>query len=1223
MPLPHSLHRRSWFRAVVWLVAGLLVLLGIAWLGVPALARWQIEGRGSEQLGRAVTVERVGFNPWKLRTTVEGLQVAGRAGAQAPLLRIDRVRFSTALSSLWVGAPVVQELEVESPHLRVARLAEGRYDFDDLIQRLSRSDDPKRPPARYVLRNLRLSDGTIDFDDSAIAGPDARHAVRDLQLALPEISSLSADRQGEVAPTLAFTLDGSRFDTRLQALPFAELRKGEAELQLDGLELARLRGYWPASLPLRPHSGTLQARLKFAFAQNARPDASLLDISGTLQVKGLALRASDGREAVTAESVDLRIAQLAPLRRSVRLERLDVLRPRLDLRRDKAGRLALLPAAPASAPATPPAAPWTVTLGNLSLRQGQVGWRDAGTSPATQMALGALELEVADIAWPMTAPARVTGSAQLAGDTGPARARLEWAGTAAADRGSLHIKSSGLPLEWARPYLQARLRPALRGRLAADATVAWTPAGVRVEDAQLTLDDLALVQDGKTLAGASRLAVSGLSLDTAQRSVSAARLALDAPAGTLSRDARGGWMFDAWLPAAPASAPAAAAQAAPWKIALKTLQVERGRLDWRDAKSARPVALDLSGVRLSAGDLAWPLPAGRALALQLEAAVAAGQANAGSLRFRGTVQPSPLALDGRLDATRLPLQAVEPYFGDLLNVQLVRADLSFGGTLKLALPPAGLQLEAVGQASVENGRVDSPTPETPAASAPATARAGAAQRAVGVLTPGVRRTNSLMSWRTLQFRNATLRLAPGKPAFWGVHETTLGDFFARLAINETGRLNLRELSRTPADPAVKAATARTTPPKPSDPPELHFGEIHFANGRVQFTDNFVKPSYSASLSELEGVLGAFDSVGAVYSEPAMATLQLRGKAEGSAALDISGKLNPLANPLAIDIVAKVDDLDLPALSPYSMKYMGHGIQRGKLSVNVHYRIEPDGKLTADNSLVLRQLVFDEEADGAKGSLPVRLAAALLADRNGVIDLNLPISGSLNDPQFSLAPVIGRALVNLVTRALTSPFSLISNLFSGPTAAAERSVVAFAPGSAELALAEQQSLDGVASALLAKPALQLTVAGSASEDSEADAMRRERLRQLTRFEKRRALLAASPTVAAPPAAQIQVGAAEYPALLKRVYAATDMPKPRNFVGIARDVPLDEMERLLSAQVDITPEAVRALALQRSAAVRDYLTGKGVPAARVFLGAVRLDDTAAPDWKPAAQLRLSAR
>src|SRR5690606_2150504 len=118
---------------------------------------------------------------------------------------------------------------------------------------------------------------------------------------------------------------------------------------------------------------------------------------------------------------------------------------------------------------------------------------------------------------------------------------------------------------------------------------------------------------------------------------------------------------------------------------------------------------------------------------------------------------------------------------------------------------------------------------------------------------------------------------------------------------------------------------------------------------------------------------------------------LKGRAAGTATLEIDGQLNPTADPLALDIRANMRGLELPPLSPYAAKYAGYAIERGRLSMNVAYRVDPSGQLEASNQLVLNQLTFGEKVDSPTATqLPVLLAVALLKDRNGVIDLNLPI-----------------------------------------------------------------------------------------------------------------------------------------------------------------------------------------------------------------------------------------
>jgi hypothetical protein len=351
----------------------------------------------------------------------------------------------------------------------------------------------------------------------------------------------------------------------------------------------------------------------------------------------------------------------------------------------------------------------------------------------------------------------------------------------------------------------------------------------------------------------------------------------------------------------------------------------------------------------------------------------------------------------------------------------------------------------------------------------------------------------------------------------------------------------------------------------------------------------------------------------------MADLELHGRAEGTASLEIAGKVNPLAKPLALDINAKVRDLELSPLSSYAIKYAGYGIERGRLSVDLHYTVSPDGQLQASNKIVLNQLVFGDKAAGATSSLPVKLAVALLADSNGVIDLDVPLSGSLNDPQFRVWPIVWKVLGNLITKALTSPFSLISGLTGGGSSGGdELAHVLFDVGTARISEAALPGLDKVAQSVRDKSSLRLTLEGTASLERERVAMQKERLGNLVLAEKRRLAAGAGQDVTAVAA----VTADEYPALLKSVYKRSDLRKPRNALGLTKDLSAPEMESLLLASLPVDDDAVRQLALNRSLAVRDYLTRHQVPSDRLFLGTVTTTPSEA-GWQPRVDLSIESR
>jgi outer membrane protein OmpA-like peptidoglycan-associated protein len=413
-----------------------------------------------------------------------------------------------------------------------------------------------------------------------------------------------------------------------------------------------------------------------------------------------------------------------------------------------------------------------------------------------------------------------------------------------------------------------------------------------------------------------------------------------------------------------------------------------------------------------------------------------------------------------------------------------------------------------------------------------------------------------------------------------------------------------------------AASASADAPSPQ-PLLLSVGRTQLVNGRIDFTDHFVRPNYSADLSELNGTLGAFSSTGG-----GMAVIDLKGRAARTALLEISGQFNPTAKPLAMDIRARATDLELAPLSPYSGKYAGYVIERGKLSMDLAYQITPEGQLQAKNKVVVNQLTFGDRVDSPDAtSLPVRLAVSLLQDSRGVIDINLPISGSLNDPQFSVGSLILKVIGNLLTKAVTAPFSL---LFGSDET--DFSQVTFKPGSVLLTDAGVADLDKVAKALADKPSLKLTVTGSCDPDKEHDDYLKASLEARLQKEKarERARDGQVPAVAAGAASAPEVfSAAERERLLKAVYKQTDIPnKPRNLVGMAKDIPGPEMEALLKTVIPVSDDLMRELALQRGLAVRDGLVAKGLPSERLFVGAPKPRAAYEPftDSVPGAELAL---
>ena len=326
-----------WARRALYGVAGLLGLGALGWLAVPPLLKWQGEQIASEQLGRAVRIGAVDFKPWTLELTLNDVAVGGAAGAPDQL-SVKRIYANAALQSLFRLAPVVDAIQVEAPALRLTHLGDGHYDIDDILAKLAARPQPAEAtePARFALYNIDLSGGRIDFDDRAVK---RQHEVRDLRLTLPFVSNLPSERQIKVQPQLAFVANGSAFDSRAEALPFADSRQTDAAFRLTQLDLKPYLGYWPASLPIKLQSAVIDADLRLDFEQTPKPS---LRLSGALAVSGLKSVDGQGADALAFDALKVQLAEVRLLQRKVHVSSVELHGPQLALRRLKDGQFNLL-----------------------------------------------------------------------------------------------------------------------------------------------------------------------------------------------------------------------------------------------------------------------------------------------------------------------------------------------------------------------------------------------------------------------------------------------------------------------------------------------------------------------------------------------------------------------------------------------------------------------------------------------------------------------------------------------------------------------------------------------------------------------------------------------------------------------------------------------------------------------------------------------------------------
>ena len=1265
----------KWMRRLAAAVAAVLALWVVTWALVPPLVKWQAPKQLSAALGRDVTLGGVDFHPWALEIVLHDLAVGAAPAASAapaapaastPLLRVARVRANVALSSIFRLAPVIEAVDVDQARIALARTAPGHYDIDDLIHRFAPKPDAKpSEPAHFALYNLQVHDLALRFDDR----PEKQvHVVDKFELSLPFLSNLPAKVDVTVQPHLAFRLNGAPFDSAAQATPFAATDHGTLKLTLADLDVRPYLGYLPDSLPLRLTAGALSADLALAFTQPAQ-GATSMSLKGWVAARDVAADSTGGQPLLAWKQVRVGLADVQPLAHKLAFDsvRLDGVQWHLDRAADgdvdplregpsakpapaKTAAVASTPASAASAADAAPAAPWDVRIAALDIADSRIFWNDASTKPAAALALDGLALNAKAIRWPSTAPTSFTASANVGAQaasaasaaSAPGSARLALEGKASATDAQVAITLSDLSLQSLAPYLAQVLVPRVDGRLGAKAALTWSgkadaPA-LRIALSEASLDALRVQPPGAAPAASwDRLAVADLQVDVPARAVTLGSVKLVHPDVQVARDAAGQidaahWLRASGTAAAPAAPAASSTAAPPWHVQVRSASLDDGFAQFTDAslhpgQRLPPLRAELRQLQLDVKDFSWfgdhPQPPAKvALSARVGRPSTSGKKSTrgGELSWKGTLGASPLAARGDVRIVRFPVTLVTPWVADKLPVALLRAEAGYTGRVDLSSAPSGLSVSTAGDALLGDVHLTTLSAARPSAAASSATSGGS--------------PDELLGWESLSLKGVKFALKPAAKPRLDVGMVEIDELFARVLVTEQGRLNLQDIggndaaAAPPADaasqaasqPAAAVATAASAPAAAASAPlpiDIAIGGIRLVDGHVDYADHFVKPNYSAALTELNGSLGPFGT-----SSRDMAALQLHGRAEGTAILDISGQVNPLARPLALDIQAKATDLELAPLSPYAGKYAGYAIERGKLSMDVAYKIDAQGHLDAKNQVILNQLTFGQPiASPDATKLPVRLAVALLKDRNGVIDINLPISGSLNDPQFSVGGIIVRLIGNLLLKAVTSPFSLIAGIANGG-GGPDPGAIEFRPGTAVMTDASAASLDKVAKALDDRPALQMTITGSADPQAERADWQRENIEsQLRTMARDDALRAGVPAGAASGAA---LPAATRSALLKTLYKQTRIPdKPRNLVGMAKDLPDAEMEELLRKNVPVNDEAMRQQALARAIAVRDALVAKGITSDRLFLAAPALHTAGGDAWTPRASLSLATR
>ena len=566
----------------------------------------------------------------------------------------------------------------------------------------------------------------------------------------------------------------------------------------------------------------------------------------------------------------------------------------------------------------------------------------------------------------------------------------------------------------------------------------------------------------------------------------------------------------------------------------------------------------------------------------LNYSIAYSMPDSGSSQFTGNVVLSPFSIDSKINLQDIDLKSLSPYISNQAPVKLASAKLSVNGQVQAGQQPAS-----------NSGTQSKPKMEL---KGQYTGEVTLNQFSAQVAND----PKPLTGWKSLSLRPLTITF---NPFAIRIDDVNLIEPYGRFQVNADKTTNLSALlanNAPAADKTDQKANANAPAPKPDKPAEptktkaipLQIGRFLINNGQFDFSDLSLNPAFNLQISQVNG------EVDHLSSDPANpAKLDLNALINKTSTLSANGTINPLLASPFVDVAIKLNNLQMPPFSGYSGRFVGYKVDKGALSMNLNYLIKQN-HLMAENQIILDQFALGDSVKSKEAiSLPLPLALAVIRDNDGVIKLNLPISGDLNDPSFHISGVVISAFTQIITKAATAPFTILGALLGSRPE--DLQSVQFADGSALLQPNATNTLDKLVTALKSRSSLVLDIKPQFQTQADTSALQNAALQKQVDALRKKTNPAAPNTLATTTAILEKLlikhkGATQLKALQK-TWKVTAANAANPHAGYAK-----AMSSVISTKIDIKAEDLKKLAQQRAENIYNYLKDKGkLPPAQLFI------------------------
>ncbi|MBO9665373.1 MAG: DUF748 domain-containing protein [Bdellovibrio sp.] len=477
-----------------------------------------------------------------------------------------------------------------------------------------------------------------------------------------------------------------------------------------------------------------------------------------------------------------------------------------------------------------------------------------------------------------------------------------------------------------------------------------------------------------------------------------------------------------------------------WTLTLESVEISKSTFDFWDHTHASPLHIPLGPLHLTATNISTSLGSHTSLR---SLAISVGER--GHLNLSGSMSVKPFTAQVALDVKDLPLDFLTAYLSDRTWLSLSKGSLDLRGELKYA------------QGNITFG--------------------GSSEvRDLQVLQENVEKP--VVTWKVMELKDIQLST---RPFDLKIRDVGLDGLNTQVVLRADGALNFRSFMKTAAPPP----TGQEAPgPSASESTSLSYliSQLRLSNAELDYADEQIKPHFRAHIHSLDGTILPISN-----EQGEKINVTLSGKVEAYGKFQGHGFLIPLEKPV-LDFTASFHNIELTTFTPYSGRFAGYEISKGKLFLDINYKIV-NNRIRGDNKVLLDQFTLGNKVESEKaGPWPLKFALALMKDRKGQIKFKLPVAGQLNDPSFSWGNLIWTAIKNLVVKIVASPFDFIASLVGGGK---DLQSIRFEPGTTELTENESEKIAKIAEALADRPQLAMEIKGEYSQ-ADIDALEEKNL-----------------------------------------------------------------------------------------------------------------------------------